>query len=235
MLRTALRDNGLRNVLRRVPNDSVLYMPGLDYGNWHTGTIKDYSGLGNDGAISGATTTVLPSGLAYLDYDASNDETLVTKDTSIDITGEITIEGWYYLTGWGEDNYGRLFNKGSIYHAHWLKGDAIEGVRFRIVGGAALKTIDTANGTIVLNKWQYIACEFNQVNILVDIDGTITTGTAYAGTIDDSSASDLYIGSDSAGASVFGGGIALFRIYNTALGTDLRAQHRVQERPFFRV
>ena len=70
MLATRTRDNGLRNILRRIPQGAVLYMPGLDYGNWHTNTILDYSGQANNGTITGATTTRLSSGLPYLAFSA---------------------------------------------------------------------------------------------------------------------------------------------------------------------
>lgn len=92
-MRTALRDNGLRNILRKVPPSAVLYYPGLDYGNWHTGTIRDYSGLANDGTITGATApagAILPSGLATLRFGgddfvdigiAVNDLAATTKGT----------------------------------------------------------------------------------------------------------------------------------------------------------
>lgn len=198
-------------------------------------TNKDiYIRTKNDGTITGAIWKRLPSGLWYLDYDATDDEIVVTKDSSIDITGKITIKGWYYPTGWGEDNYGRLFNKGAIYHAHWLKGDAVEGVRFRI-GGGGVRQVNTTDGTIVLNKWQHIVCVYDQVNMLVYVDTTLTTGDAYSGTIDDSSADDLYIGSDSAGNSVFGGGSALFEIIPDGWSADDVARNRAEERHLFSV
>ncbi len=97
MLKTAVRDSGLRNYLRRVPNDSVLYLPGLDFGNWHTDTIKDYSGNGNDGAIAGATTVVLPSGLGALSYDGLDDITLIDAGLNDDLTGAagVTCIFWF--------------------------------------------------------------------------------------------------------------------------------------------
>jgi len=65
--RAVMPDNRLRNILRQVPPSSVLWYPGLDYGNWYTGTIKDFSGNGNNGTITGAWTR-LSSGLRILDF-----------------------------------------------------------------------------------------------------------------------------------------------------------------------
>ena len=72
--RAVMPDNALRNILRRVPPNSVLYYPGLDYGNWYTGTILDYSGLSapNNGTITGATPVRLSSGLPVLSLDGDD-------------------------------------------------------------------------------------------------------------------------------------------------------------------
>ncbi len=99
MLATRLKplmDNGLRNYLRRVPNDSVLYLPGLDYGNWYTGTIKDYSGKGNDGTITGAITRKTSSGLYHLDFDGSDNR--VENDVHIIDAYPFTLSGWINIS-----------------------------------------------------------------------------------------------------------------------------------------
>lgn len=103
--RAVLPDNGLRNYLRRVPNDSVLYMPGLDYGNWYTNKILDYSGYANHGTISGATWTRLPSGLWTLSFDG-DDYVDCGNGTSLQITGKVTILIWLKLPSGIGGTYG---------------------------------------------------------------------------------------------------------------------------------
>ncbi len=64
------------------PVNSVLYLPGFPpVGS----TIRDFSGQGNDGTITGAVWTRLPSGLWYLDFDGTDDEVAFT---GISITTE---------------------------------------------------------------------------------------------------------------------------------------------------
>lgn len=86
MLKTALRDSGWRNIVRRVPNDSVLYFPGLHPGG---STIKDYSGQDDDGTITGAIWRRLPSGLWYLDFDG--DDKVEITDTLVNSLSTTTV------------------------------------------------------------------------------------------------------------------------------------------------
>jgi len=89
-----VRDSGLRNYLRRVPPNSVLYMPGLDYGNWHTASLLDYSGNAINGTIVGATTTKHSSGLYGLTYDG-DDYTHCAYSAALEVTS-VTLSFWYY-------------------------------------------------------------------------------------------------------------------------------------------
>ncbi len=85
----------LKTLRHSVPSDGlVLYLPGLDYGNWHTGTIKDYSGQGNHGTITGATPTRLSSGLWVLSFDGTNDLVNCGSDSSLDFTTNLTAIAW---------------------------------------------------------------------------------------------------------------------------------------------
>ena len=89
-------DNALRNILRRVPPNSVLYYPGLDWANWHSNTILDYSGRRNNGTISGAVQKRLPSGLWYLDYDGTDDYVSCADVADWDLgTGDFTLLCWF--------------------------------------------------------------------------------------------------------------------------------------------
>lgn len=64
-----LSDNGLRNVLRRVPPNAFVYLPGLEV----SGTsIRDYSGSNNNGTITGATWDRAPGGAPVLNFANNN-------------------------------------------------------------------------------------------------------------------------------------------------------------------
>ena len=113
--RAVTYDNGLRNYLRRVPQDSVLYYPGLDYGNWHTGTIKDYSGYGNDGALGTTTWVRNAQGLWVLNFDGDDYVNIDGALTDLAATTKGTWMFWIklvdatpvatsYVLGFGDTN-----------------------------------------------------------------------------------------------------------------------------------
>lgn len=68
--------------------DSVLYLPGYPPLG---ATIRDFSGQGNHGTITGATWTRLPSGLWVLDFDGNDDYVGCGAVTTL---GERTFEFW---------------------------------------------------------------------------------------------------------------------------------------------
>ena len=67
--KVVLPDNAWRNLLRQVPPNSVLYMPGLEGGGT---TVWDYSGNGNHGTITGATWVRLSSGVWAKNFDGND-------------------------------------------------------------------------------------------------------------------------------------------------------------------
>ncbi|KKK54003.1 hypothetical protein LCGC14_3089100, partial [marine sediment metagenome] len=99
MLKTAVRDSGWKNFVRRVPKDSVLYYPGLKGG---TTTVEDYSGNAYAGTISGATWERQANEFWVNGFDGIDDFIQATSDFG-DInflTQAITLECvWRWDTG----------------------------------------------------------------------------------------------------------------------------------------
>ncbi len=198
-----------RYILSTMP---VLYLPLWKTDSGESGdSLISSDGHGFSCTVSGALWT--SKGRLF---DATDDVIVVPQSTSINITGKITIEEWCYLTGWGEGDFGYLFNKGTFF-AHTLKGSAIEGIRFRVATSAGNKQADTTDGSIVLNKWTHIVCVYDKVAVRAYIDGTVTNGSADTNDIDDNSAFDLRIGNDTGTTGTFDGTIGEVRIYNRAL------------------
>ncbi len=189
--RIPLLDNGLRNYLRRVPNDSVLYLPGLDYDNWYTGTIKDYSGQGNDGAISGAITRILPSGLPYLDYDGSTDETSIAQSADWNFgTNGFSLIIWLKCSTHAT-NYHHIFNVGATSNG-WISVQSL-GTGDGVAPNGWITRIDSndahveanINTTVIAgtNKWHMLTLVFNRTAAFVYTytDGTNKVTNAIAG------------------------------------------------------
>lgn len=98
------------------PADCVLYLPGLP----GTGSvIKDYSGQDNDGTITGATWTRLPSGLWGLSFNGSGNKVTITSAASLnfDNGGDFTWEAWVSLTQYPPDKgaHENLLYKSGLY------------------------------------------------------------------------------------------------------------------------
>jgi len=64
--------------------------------------VKDISGNGHDGVISGAKWIDGKFGKA-LEFNGDGDQVLVTNHESLNIKGELTVEAWVFPKGWNPD------------------------------------------------------------------------------------------------------------------------------------
>lgn len=167
--RAILADSGMRNYLRRVPNDCVLYLPGLDYGNWHTTVIKDYSGQANDGTITGAITKVLPSGLAYLESDGDD---YINLPDSFDALDEGTLLSWIYLTESGihHDLWASAVGSVNDYLTFYPKNDQKLQFRVKDIGGTMLVGVETNNALSILT-WYLIGLTVSASGNAIFVNG----------------------------------------------------------------
>ncbi len=65
-------------------------------------TVKDVSGNGHDGVISGAKWVDGKIGKA-LEFNGDGDQVLVEHDEALNIKGELTVVAWVYPKGWNPD------------------------------------------------------------------------------------------------------------------------------------
>jgi len=228
-------DSGWRNITRKVPNGSVLYLPGLDYGNWRTGSIKDYSGQGNHGVITGATPVRLPSGLWTLSFNGTSDFVDLGSDASI-LPDAFTFIVWMdfpsfpsaqYLLGWhaidGYPSLGITNNAGGKFSLY--------------LGVTCIHYFTPADTTA--NKWHMMAytCPgISQVNAdaaLIYQNGSVLTKF---GTSSGAQASKTYgyLGRR-ANFNYWSGKLALGRLLSRALSASEVAQIWNQERHLFGV
>lgn len=98
-LKTPILKSRLEDYLRHefVAPSCVLAYPGLDYGNWYTNTIKDYSGQNNHGTITGASWTRLSSGLWGLKYNGASLVNVGTDPLYENSGTEMTFSVWIYV------------------------------------------------------------------------------------------------------------------------------------------
>jgi len=93
MISPALRYAKPFNLLP-TPAGAVLWLPGQD--DAYSATIRDRSGKGNHGTITGALWKRLPSGLWYLDFDGTDDNVNCGSAASLDFgAASFLAMGWF--------------------------------------------------------------------------------------------------------------------------------------------
>ena len=66
------------------------------------GKVKDTSGNGHNGVISG-TKWVKGKFGATLEFNGDGDQVLVAHNEALNIEGKLTVEAWVFPTGWNPD------------------------------------------------------------------------------------------------------------------------------------
>ena len=222
-----VRDNGLRNYLRRVPPDSVLYLPGLEGGGAVT---KDYSGYANDGTIIGATWVRLPSGLWTLNFDGLDDNVNCGNASSFDFsTGGFSIEFWADLTSMGADDFFCIKIQDGDNRWYCQKGQDLLRFYGRDTAGSWNVIYGTTNIT-ALSGWHHCVLVVTKTtNSGWYLDGVFETArTATSGSYDNTG--DFKLGYTSSSMT---GGLALIRVYNVALASTIPKAHYSEELHLF--
>ena len=239
-----LMDSGLRNYLRRVPQNSVLYMPGLDYGSWHTNTIRDYSGQANHGTKVGAIPTMLPSGLWGLRFDKLDDVINCGSASVLDNLAAITLIAWINPTSTGEGGVGVLFDKCSSVNIGGWTFVTVDTKRLAflcdtdnvsVARYAANNSFTLSNNLMVVATWNGSLTATNIKFYVNGIETAYDLTTNGTGTRVDDSDQSLRIGNEVSTARTFDGTIWLPRIIPSVLTVTQILAIFNQERQFFRV
>ena len=212
----------------------VLWLPGQD--DAYSATIRDRSGLNNNGTITGATWARLPSGLWYSYHDGTDDYVTITDSNNIlNFTSEdFSILAWV-----------RLDNIASTYaiFGRGIFGATGDGYIFLITtsflrfdtyqAGSVYQRTDSSSGDIVTGQWS-----------LVVVTRKGASARLYKNAVDVSSVIGTHINpASSTRTARFGirddliqdfiGGIALPRIFNRQLLAPEILTFYQQERHFF--
>jgi len=209
----------------------VLYLPGIE----GTGSlIHDVSQYHNNGAITGATWTQLPSGIWVLSFDGVDDYVDCGNDESLQITGALTLASWVKptLLGSAEKIIRKDGSGGDRGFYYQVQADGK--VIFLISSdGTALSYWDTTDA-LTNGVWQYVVAVFNPGSIM-DIYVNGVFWERYPGTIPSAiynTSGNLTI---SFSADAFDGLIGEVRIYNRALSASEVESAFNQDRDLFGV
>jgi hypothetical protein len=180
--------------------------------------VTDTSRNANRGTISGATWTQGRFGEA-LAFDGINDYVAIPDSTSLDITGELTLEAWIYprvLSGYRVIIDKTTTGAPSNYYLATL-GDE---VNFGFYSGSVWHAHTTNNANLALNRWYHVAAVYNDAQNTVEIylDGARVLSAAETGSLVTNNET-LRIGVGYQGEE-FNGSIDEVRIYNQALSAS---------------
>ncbi len=216
--------------------DTVLWLPGQD--DPQSAVIRDRSGFGNDGAITGALWARTDKRLRVLDFDGDDDRVTVTADTSLD-TSSVTFMGWMKATA--TDDARGWTSRFAIPAARFghICDFATNQLRMRLFNGidANSNTLSTIGATFIV--WTHIAFTFLAATKAMEwvVNGVSSNTGVGAQVYDASQGGNLIYGRQTAGGATptFMGQLALFSVHGVALTVSQIAGRYQQERRLFGV
>ncbi len=223
--------------------NTVLWLPGQD--DAFSSTIRDRSGKGNDGAITGATWVQNSKGLWVLDFDGADDIVNCGSDASIDdiFDGGGAVEFWVNPRSDGEGSAAQLYSKGtwSVEFSSEVGGLIIIRLSYAF-DGASGGNWRTSATVVPINTYTYVLMSYDNGNVannpifyVNDTVPGITEVLTPDGTRQTDAPSTLYLGNRGDGARTHDGTLALVRACNAIPPVTTAAIRYRQERGLFGV
>lgn len=175
-------------------------------------------------------------------YNGSTDYSAAGSATALDdvFAGGGTLEAWFYATGLGGNNFGRIADKGNwgLFLDNSNAANTLDW-HFAVTGGNNVAQWHFGANAITLNAWHHVALVFNTSAITntptAFVDGVALAAveidaptTAYAS----DAASDLYLADIAAGGRTFAGVLDEMRLSSVARSDGwLVTQYRNQSAP----
>ena len=177
-------------------------------------SVRDTSGEGNDGAISGAAWAQAGRFGKALNFDGRDDWVTVADDASLDLTGPMTLEAWVKpdaLTSWDSI----LMKETPDYEAYALYASSQSPAL--VPSGWAVDASAYGNAKLPTTGWSHLAFTYDGRNTGLYVNGTLVQSLQMAQTLPKST-QPLRIGGSSVWVrQLFDGLIDEVRIYNRPL------------------
>lgn len=216
-------------------SNCVLWLPGQD--DPQSATIRDRSGYGNHGTLTGATWVRNSKGLWVLSFDGVDDYIEIASNGvgKFDVQS-YTIEAWVWTTTladyifiWSYD-----FTSHSLpYYAQHLRIDVTGAIFFGFNIGAVFKVLETAAGIFLVNTWQYVVAKFESGSQKIYLNGVEKGSNTEVGIITYYTQA-VWIGRTNPGY-IKAGRIGMVRFYNRTLSASEIMDNFNRERSLFGV
>ena len=219
----------------RAGDGCVLWLPGQD--DAQSATIRDRSGKGNNGTITGATWGRLPRGLWYLDFDNVDDVVNCGHNASLALTGDMTFEFWVKPNS--TDATKDVFSKAAFQvdgfeiYLGYNAGAGRHQIYYRTSQALANQTsATTASESLQVGVIQHVRVTRSGATALFYINDILVSKSENGTHIDPvaNAARDLLIGKAPVNNAPLNGSLYLPRVYNAVVNS-----HFNQERHLFGV
>ena len=167
-------------------------------------------GLGNNLATS---SYVGFSNTYSLDFDGTDDYVSVSDDSSLDITGALTLSAWVYFDSSDSKGIIGKWGTNTSTNRSYLMRKITSAIEFYTGNGSA---IDASTSASISAGWRHIVCVYDGSNKKIYVDGEQSgSDSAYTETLL-SGSGDVEIGSYG-GSNFYPNSIDEVKIYNRAL------------------
>jgi len=193
--------------------------------------VCDASGNGNDGTFNGtaAFTSSAKLGDYAVTFDGDSDYVNVGNDSSLQIKGELSIEGWFKTNSATDQRIVSKDDGTNRNYALWI--DSGGDLGFGIWRSNTLyRTDSTESSNYADGNWHHVVGTIDSQSMHIYLDGKLLDTNSDGGTIDNDTV-NLDIGRRSDGAQYFDGQIDEVAIYNRALTPEEIKSH-ASRRPY---
>jgi len=159
--------------------------PGI-VGLWHfDGDATDSSGNGNDGTLMGGATYGTGMFGQAVSLDGSDDYVSVPDSTSLDITSDITVEGWIKLASFSQPSTvaAKWRDISDVDERGYLLTVATDGTPRFYISTTGINFPRATGSALSLDTWYHLAGTYDGANIKLYVNGTLVDTQAQTGAI----------------------------------------------------
>ncbi len=233
ILRPPLQARANSGITFRPDANTKLWLPGQD--DAFSSTIRDRSGNGNNGAITGPSWERNDQGLWYLDF-VTDDKIVVSHSAELNPGTNWTLSVWVRPDALTATmmvaNKENLTTSTPSYYLR--RTDAVSEWHFALSDDAGNTGVQAvADSLTPVGSWHLFHCVKRNTVLELYLDGVLKDNNTVSGLGSLTGTGELWFGYDLRSQNPLNGGIALERSHNIAFSANEAAQQMAQERHLF--